>query len=239
MGKTNFFYENNKSIGLKTRTNTYGKEYDLVWEFISYYEKRFYRYNKNNKLAVFVEPKIESTFPDIVLASYDETSYDNWSTTRNLLTVQELKILSILINKRSCDGEYFIRLGYDAKQILRSLERLLDCGLIRRTARSWQVEPTSTFFGVKQLMAIEAKLYDVKSVYEQTLLNTWFASESYALLPVKQPQNSTRDLFYKNGLGLYTKPDGFKKVLQAKKKGLPTSYVSLQFNEWIGKSLNR
>ena len=238
MRKATFFYENNENIGLKTRTNTYGKEYDLVWEFISYYEKRFYRYNKNNKLAVFVEPKIESTFPDIVLASYNETSYAEWSTTRNLLSVQELKILSILINKRSCDGEYFIKLGYDAKQVLKSLEHLLDCGLIKRTARAWQVEPTNSFFGIKQLMAIEAKVSDVRSVYEQTLLNTWFASESYALLPVKQPQNSTRELFHKNGLGLYTKPDGFKKVVHAQKKSLPTSYVSLQFNEWIGKSLN-
>ncbi|MBC2191260.1 hypothetical protein HCB44_03060 [Listeria sp. FSL L7-0229] len=238
MRTTSFFYENNKRIGLKTRTNTYGKEYDLVWEFISYYEKKFYRYNKNNKLAVFVEPQIESTFPDIVLASYNEALYDKWSTTRNLLTAQELKILSILINKRNCDGEYFIRLGYDAKQVLKSLEHLLDCGLIKRTSRAWQVEPTSSFFGIKQLTAIEAKFSDVRSLYEQTLLNTWFASESYALLPVKQPQNSTRELFHKNGLGLYTKPDSFKKVLNAQKKGLPTSYISLQFNEWIGKSLN-
>jgi len=43
--------------------------------------------------------------------------------------------------------------------------------------------------------------------------------------------------FSDNGIGLYCKSKVFKKVIEAKKFPLPSSYLSLQFNEWIGNFL--
>ena len=57
-------------IGLFTRNNTYGDEYTLVEQFIDYYCSSFRRNNKKMRLAVFVEPRIDSGFPDVVFASY-------------------------------------------------------------------------------------------------------------------------------------------------------------------------
>ena len=51
------------------------------------------------------------------------------------------------------------------------------------------------------------------------------------------PQTSTIKSFEKQGTGLYCKRKRFKKVVEAQKLKLPSSYLSLQFNEWIGKTL--
>ena len=76
---------------------------------------------------------------------------------------------------------------------------------------------------------------DIKKVAEQSLINTWFASQSYALVNTANPQNSTVTSFERQGTGLYCKRRGFKKVVEAQRLKLPSSYLSLQFNEWIGK----
>lgn len=238
MSELQIFGENQKNIGLYTRTNTLGKEYDLVQEFISYYQEHFFRYNKKNHLAVFIEPKIESAFPDIVLASYDSATFKHWKSIRNKLNTQDLKILTVLIKTKGCNSTYLTELGFSDKKILESVEKLIDCEMIVRTKQKWRACKLDSYFGIKQLIAVEAKISDIKSVYSQTVMNTWFASESYALTLTKKPHEQTKELFNSRGLGLYTKSDSFKKVVSAKKMGLPTSYASLQFNEWIGKSLN-
>ncbi|EHF1094954.1 hypothetical protein J0S19_001609, partial [Enterococcus faecalis] len=238
MNEIQIFDENQKDIGLYTRTNTLGKEYDLVVEFISYYREYFFRYNKRKKLAIFIEPKIESAFPDIVIASYDDGAFNQWKSVRNTINTQDLKILTILIKNKGCKSEYLSELGFSDNQILKSLEKLIDCEMVFRSKEQWKPRRLDSYFGIKQLIAVEAKISDIKSVYSQTLMNTWFASESYALTISKKPHDQTKDMFYEKGLGLYTKSDKFRKIIPAKKMSLPTSYISLQFNEWIGKSLN-
>ena len=64
------FDHNIKDIGLYTRPSTQGAELDLVEDFIEYYIHNFLKSNKTNNLAIFVEPKVASGFPDIVFASY-------------------------------------------------------------------------------------------------------------------------------------------------------------------------
>ena len=78
---------------------------------------------------------------------------------------------------------------------------------------------------------------DIRKVAEQTLINTWFASQSYALVNSANPQNNTINNFLKQGTGLYCKQKGFKKIVEAQKLKLPSSYLSLQFNEWVGKAV--
>ena len=92
-----FFDKNIPNIGLKFRTITEGEEIELVREFIDFYIYKFQKVNKRKNLAIFIEPKVESGFPDIVFAKYDPNIIENWNEKRKQLVTNDLKLLSQLL----------------------------------------------------------------------------------------------------------------------------------------------
>ncbi len=233
-----FFKKDIPSIGLFTRKATIGEENDLVEQFVDFYCYNFIRYNRNTNLAIFIEPRILSGFPDIVLASYSPTIADNWTDTRNRLSIPDLKILSHIIATKGINGkEIMTTLRMPEKQVLFSLEMLIDSNLIDRKNGMWKSGKTKSIFSIKKLLAVEAKINNMSRVVEQSFLNTWFSSHSYVLTNRNNLKESIVKKFEKRGLGLYGKTNQFMKVIEAKKHLLPSSYLSLQFNEWIGRAL--
>jgi len=227
-------------IGLYTRSATFGEEYSLVEQFIDYYSHVFIRNNKKTQLAVFVEPRIDSGFPDVVFASYLPSIIENWSDKREMLDVFDLKLLSYLCSTKTALGTKIIsKLGFPEKQVISSLEKLMDARLISYRDHSWRVREVREVFSLTKLVAIEAKLNNINKVVDQTHLNTRFASQSYALINSRHPQSETQKMFSKYGIGLYCKGTQFRKVIEAKPLALPSSYLSFQFNEWIGKAVAR
>jgi hypothetical protein len=225
-------------IGLYTRPATLGSEYELVEQFIEYYCNTFICNNKKNRLAVFVEPRIDSGFPDVVFASYLPSITDNWSQQREALDVFDLKLLSYLCSTENVTGKKIIStLGFPEKQTLGSLEKLMDSKLVSYRSGSWRVRELCKVFSLTKLIAVEAKLNDIEKLVEQTHLNTRFASHSYALTNSAHPQGTTVNTFKCFGLGLYGKDTQFRHIVKAKPFSIPSSYLSFQFNEWIGKSL--
>ena len=225
-------------IGLYTRPTTLGDEYELVEQFIEYYCHTFIRNNKKTRLAVFVEPRIDSGFPDVVFAPYLPSITDNWSDKREVLDVYDLKILSHLCSAEGAIGAKIIStLGFPEKQTLISLEKLMDAKLVSYRDRSWRVRELRDVFSLTKLIAVEAKINNINKVVEQTHLNTRFASHSYALTNSAHPQGETVKTFKRFGLGLYGKDSQFRHIVEAKQYSLPSSYLSFQFNEWIGKSI--
>ena len=179
-------------IGLYTRPTTLGDEYLLVEQFIEYYCHMFTRNNKKTQLAVFIEPRIDSGFPDIVFASYLPSIIDNWSDKREKLDVYDLKLLSYLCTTKNILGAKLIStLGFPEKQTITSLEKLMDAKLISYRNHSWRVRELRNVFSLTKLIAVEAKLNDMSKVVEQTHLNTRFASHSYALTNSAHPQGET------------------------------------------------
>ena len=238
MERIEIFEKNVPNIGLFTRTATQGEEIELVKEFIEFYCDRFLKNNKVNNLAVFVEPRVSSGFPDIVFATYSPDILENWSKEREKLDIYDLKVLSHFILSKGCTGEQLINtLKLPEKQILKSIECLIDAKMITRVNGKWKAEKLKNIYSIKKLVSVEAKISDMKKVAEQSLINTWFASQSYALANIERPQEVTLNNFQKQGVGLYCKRNGFRKVVEAQKLALPSSYLSLQFNEWIGKSV--
>ncbi len=224
-----------KKIGLFTRTSTQGEEMEMVKNFIDYYIYTFLRYNKKDNLAIFIEPKVVSGFPDIVFASYSPQILNNWTDERKNLTIDDLKVLSHLIIKKGSSGGDLIRaLRMQERNVLQSIEILYDANLICRREKLWVPAEMDYIYSINKLVAVEAKMSDIKKVTEQSMLNTWFSSHSYALINSSEPHQSTIQSFEQKGIGLYCKKKGFKKVVEAKKLRLPSSYQSLQFNEWIG-----
>jgi hypothetical protein len=225
-------------IGLYTRPATLGDEYSLVEQFIDYFCHNFTRNNKKARLAVFVEPRIDSGFPDVVFATYLPSITNNWSDTREGLDVYDLKLLSYLCTADAVLGAKLIAtLGFPEKQTIASLEKLMDAKLVSYRDHSWRVRELRDVFSLTKLIAVEAKLNNISKVVEQTHLNTRFASHSYALTNSANPQGETIKTFKKIGIGLYGKDSQFHRIVEARQHTLPSSYLSFQFNEWIGKSL--
>jgi len=240
MSQIMIFDHSKPDIGLYSRTTTRGEEYALVEKFIEYYCHTFTRNNKKTRLAVFVEPRIESGFPDIVFASYLPSIICNWSDERERLDIYDLKLLSYLCGTDKTSGAMLIsKLGFPEKQTVTSLEKLMDAKLISYRNHEWRARELRDVFSLTNLVAIEAKMSDISKVVEQTHHNTWFASRSYALTNTMCPHGDTVRTFMRYGLGLYCKSKQFQKVVEAKEFALPSSYVSFQFNEWIGKVIAR
>ncbi|MDR1204202.1 MAG: hypothetical protein LBL26_01795 [Peptococcaceae bacterium] len=238
MDQVIIFNGSRPDIGLFTRPATRGDEYDLVELFIEYYCHAFARNNKKTRLAVFVEPRIDSGFPDVVFASYLPSITDNWSDRREILDAFDLKLLSYLCAAENTLGAKLISmLGFPEKQTVTSLEKLMDAKLVFYRGNSWRVRELRNVFSLTKLIAVEAKLNDISKVVEQTHLNTRFASHSYALTNAARPQGETVKTFKRFGIGLYGKDSQFRRIVEARQYTLPSSYLSFQFNEWIGKSL--
>jgi len=238
MNQVMIFNKNRPDIGLYTRPVKFGEEYFLVEKFIDYYCHIFKQNNKKNRLAVFVEPRIDSGFPDVVFASYLPTIIDNWSDNRETLDVFDLKLLSYLYTIEHVLGMKLVaKLGFPETQIITSLEKLLDAKLVSYRKRGWRIRAKRDVFSLTKLIAVEAKLNDISKVIEQTYLNTRFVSQSYALINSTYPQSETQRAFSKYGIGLYCKDSQFRKVVEAKPFALPSNYLSFQFNEWIGKTI--
>ena len=223
------FDHNIKDIGLYTRPSTQGEELDLVEDFIEYYIYNFLKTNKTSNLAVFVEPKVASGFPDIVFAAYSPKILENWSEERENLELQR--------HFRNAFCELITRLKMPEKDTIQAIEKLLDAHMIIREQGLWKPVDIKKIYNIRKLISVEAKMTDIKKVAEQSLINTWFASQSYALTNTSNPQSSTIKKFERQGTGLYCKKRSFRKIVEAKKLASPSSYQSLQFNEWIGRTV--
>ena len=218
----------------KMRKHTEGPEIDLVREFVNSLCERNTHSSRKTKDIVFLEPHIDSGYPDIVVARYDDSVLDNWVEDRCALTDIDLRILSYFMQQNR--GLYLEEithvLGFDEKELSASLALLSDCHLVKRNGKRWRSEKKSSFLGIHKLVAIEAKMSDTACALTQAFRNTRFASHSYALLGSQNPVSRTKDLYRKFGVGIFA-GDNFEEIVKPEAHRLPGCYVTLQFNEWI------
>lgn len=227
-------------IGLKVRRPTNGPELELVQRFVDYKVSRFQnRKNRQTSLAIFWEPFLETGFPDLVLSEYDPSLFAQWSDNRIKLNVTDYKVFYHIWQSRGAEGLMLQKqLGVDSKILLLTIEKLLDAGLLVRRSKKWQAKRLNQFFGIKKLIAVEAKINNWADVFNQARLNQWFASESYILSPITQPteKNLIRSEMF--GVGIYASSGRtIRKVRRSSVNSMPSCYASLLFNEWIGRQL--
>lgn len=234
------FRKSNPAIGLLTRTPTHGPELDMLENAAPNLIDLFSR--KKHDVAVFWEPKVDVGFPDLVIAIFSPKAYEAWAKERASITNADLKLAHHLFNCKGMSSvELEQMLGIPSRELLRSLERLLDAGLIRRASSKWCLRPFSKIFGIQRLIAIEAKLSNWTDAFIQAESNLWFASESYVLSPVARPRPATQDRSSTHGVGILSSGSNIPEtIMQApRRRRLPTSYASWQFNEWIGREITR
>ena len=90
--KTILFTGTILKIGYFARTSTAGKEFDMVSRYVDYLIKKYEKFNRK-KAAIFIEPQIDTGFPDIVVVEFNSLPQQKWSSVRNSLSSIDFKIL--------------------------------------------------------------------------------------------------------------------------------------------------
>lgn len=229
----------NEQIGLLTRNGAHGPEKELVDSFVKNIPQCFHW--QKGAVVIFHEPRMETGFPDLVIVRYLPEVFKYWVESRSSLNPMDMKILHYLSNLQGADASTLMAtLGIPAKSLLSSIERLLDAGVITRSKTKWKAEALNHIFGVRSIVAVEAKIKNWTNAFHQSQLNLWFASEAYILSPVEKPSQLIISRLRDSGIGIFLLNGNHVRRAQGTRiNRIPSSYGSWMFNEWIGRYLHR
>lgn len=214
-------------LGPSFRTPTVGPELELVHRYLA--ESPGIS-NINLEQIVFVEPRIESGFPDIVLVQLDTHVTRKWPKERSSLLNADVRLLHSFYQYSRCSMALPPIRG---RKQLEAIERLAAANTLNYQHGEVHLRSLNEVFAVRRLIVIEAKVTDIRGGLEQAIRNTWFASESYLLTPQLPRSTEVIEHATRFGIGLIT-PDMPPDItpIAARSEALPKSYVSWQFNEW-------
>lgn len=217
------------AVNLSFRKPTKGTEYEMVHKYIQ--SELLSPVERGESKFIFLEPQIDSGFPDIVIVYFKPDVAKEWSPKRLNINKFDLRLLHFIFHEGTVETSKLEMVF--PKQFYKSLQRLIDAKLVHSIQGKWKSNPLEEIFAIQRLIAIEAKIKNWQQGLNQASQNTWFASESYLLLP-NLPSNSDLIWDAKNsGVGLLTTHSSLvQSKLSAPIGKLPKSYVSWLFNEW-------
>ena len=131
-------------------------------------------------------------------------------------------------------------MGFSAKDAVRSVKRLSKAGLVNLSKKKSHVRnvPLQSYCTITRLISIEAKLDKWSDAVRQAEYNTWFSSDSFIMLNKEKCNASIREKCQKEGIGIILLNGNVKTELKCTTHEFPSSYASLQFNEWVYRFLN-
>lgn len=221
-----------KELSLILRQSTEGPELDIVYNF---YENHLKDFETDSGISVFVEPKLDSGFPDMVVAFWNRDVAERWSVKRKKLLSSDMLIVHhVNLTKTLSIASLVERMG--AKKATEAIIRLEEAGIVEVDVDTLVNRPLSDIYAINRLVSIEAKVRDWRKGIEQAFRNTWFASESYLLLGSIPQSQMMLDEAEKLGVGILDKNHSLINPYTPSKVGeLPASYASWLFNEWVWK----
>lgn len=180
--------------------------------------------------TVFVEPRIGSTRPDLVIIDWDPVVSAAWPLDRRHLELRDLRIAQLLYTQGTMSEEK-LRF-YCPRRLAPALERLTAAGLVTQDGCLWSLRELYGIFAIRRLIAVEAKVKDLSKALQQAFYDTWFASESYILTVDRAISEDFRNKAEARGVGLWLLDRHASRVeWEASQQSLPQSYMSLVFNE--------
>ena len=213
-------------LGVCIRSERGGPEADLVAEFV---RRLVVEVPRGCKYTIFREPHLECGVPDLVVAVWRSCTVEEWVEERADVKPSDLRVLQYLVRAKGAADEELQMLypkGWRA-----AVDRLADARLIRRWRRMWVPRSLSRSFALRRLIAVEAKIADWSGVIQQAQRNTWFACDSYILVPAPaQTERSGRRP--PRGVRVCTPDDAVIRVGLAEET-VPRCYASWLFNEWV------
>lgn len=224
--------ESAKELSLVLRQSTVGPELDIVLEF---YREHLEDFATDADLTVFVEPKLESGFPDLVVVFWNKEMTERWTDHRSLLIQSDILLMHHL-NLTGAVGTSELVKRFGKKKASETMLRMEAAGVANVDSEGLISKPLNEVFAINRLVAIEAKVRDWKSGIDQAVRNTWFASESYLLLGFLPNSESLYENAKHFGVGILDHQSSFASPhLHSKVGPLPVSYASWLFNEWVWK----
>lgn len=165
---------------------------------------------------------------------------DTWTEQRKNLTQKELMILAILSKQKLLSFEKLVDSTYlNQREMVQSIERLLDSNMIQRKQGSWSLKNKRNLFAIKKISAVEAKINNWQTALKQATLNIGYANESFILSNIKKPQSKTIQLVDRYGIGIYNiENDSANIVTKPKNYPMNNNQTVWQINEWIGQKLS-
>ncbi len=182
-------------------------------------------------VTVFREPRLESGFPDLVAVVWNEKTANSWCDERSALASADIRVLHYLAQQGPSTLDE-LSCVFDSRLASR-LQRLERAETILRSQNHWRARPLTRTFAVQRIVAFEAKLSQWTSVLHQAFLNTWFASESYVLIPHLPKSATFEETALSRGLGIWTREQGEVQSPSLYPESSPRSYASWLFNEWV------
>jgi DNA-binding Lrp family transcriptional regulator len=233
-----YFRSRNTKISYLTRAFKNGPEKELVEEYVKIIEKKI-GLNKIYGYGIFIEPKLDVGFPDVVIVKYSRRIMSKWVLQRKSIDLSSLKILSHLFYAGSMSIDKITSdLGLDASELMPRLAHLQDAKLIYKKGMVYTAYPFKNSFAVREVIAVEAKMSNILGAIGQASNNKWFATSSYILTPSIKPTRRVTSQCEDLGLGIIgLKLHNMIEILPPRPHDLPKSYVSLLLNEWIGRKI--
>lgn len=217
-----------RASGLSHRRSTAGIEKDLVDSFI---ETNLTPAPAGQFRLIFVEPRLEIGFPDLVVVYIDAAAANEWNSLRGQLGKCEICVLHHLTTA-GAHGIECLRTLFPTG-LRAALQRLQSANLIEASAGQYRAYSVQRLMAVQRIVAIEAKLGSWRVGLEQAFKNRWFASESYLLMPRILNSPPLFSGLCETGVGLLTRDSLLSRpIISARKTQLPGSYASWLFNEW-------
>lgn len=235
MDNVTIFSQSIPQIGYIARTSTQGEEFNMVSIYIEAISQK-YSTLKNKRIAIFIEPQIDTGYPDIVIVEYSATTLPEVNSARSKLSTDDLKILFYIHCKKCLTlKELSTKLAYSLDEIKKSVHRLASAGLLYLSKNDVSVrnKALSKYCPIKRIIAIEAKLSKWNEAIIQAEHNIWFSTDSYILLNREKCSSTILERCKEKGIGVILVNGDIQTVLKSAARNFPVSYASLQFNEWL------
>jgi len=220
----------NNGLGARFRRTRAGPELDLIEAFLRAMPLHIPR---GCRATVFREPRLESGFPDLVIVVWREEVTRNWRSERVYIETHGLRLMHYLHHIRRARTDEI--LAYFGRRATESIDRLYSAAMIRQVGSSWTPCALRRSFAASKIIAIEAKVGKWTEVLDQALLNTWFASKSYVLVPHLPSQLQVAEA-QRLGIGVCSLDDREVREVASESTHLPRSYASWVLNDWAWRS---
>lgn len=240
MNQVKIFTHSLPNIGYIARTNTKGDEFDMVNQYINHLLKKYKRLKKK-QVAIFIEPQIDTGYPDIVIVEYYNCSKDIWNEYRRKLSTTDLKILFQIQQQKTASIQSLNELlGFSPEDIKRSILLLSQCNLVHlsKTHKHVRNVQLHTYCRINKIISIEAKIDKWSEAIRQASKNIWFSTESYILMNKSNCNDMIVQKCKEFGIGIILINGKVQTALESEIRPFPVSYSSLLFNEWIQKYLH-
>lgn len=214
------------------------QEYSFLTNFINsrYFDK--YQNSDLYEYTLIQEPFTGIGYPDLVCVIWEKTLLSYWNRERNDLKKDDMKILHYLYTTREkLDPEEISKKTFfPMKKVEKSILRLLASNVIKETNLKFSISSMKKVFFIKDIISIEAKLYDWRRALDQARYNCLFSSNSFVLFPPKTINENMLCAYENSEVGIISFEESYRIVKRAKRKRIPSTIHSWQFNEYIGRT---